>query len=80
MNATDLADLIERFLQGTGNDWEWDDFLSVRQRNPRFERIRERCASLPTDFPPSDERHYCSVDGLGVLQSIIDELRGRAAK
>jgi hypothetical protein len=75
MNPTDLADLIERFLRGTGSDWEWDDFISVRQRDQQCERIRERCAILPSEFPSPDPRRYCNDEGLAVLKSIADELR-----
>jgi len=30
LTATDVADIIQRFLEGTSPDpWEWDDFISV---------------------------------------------------
>jgi len=80
MNTNEMADLIEHFLQGTGNEWEWDDFISVRQSNQQYERIRERCALLPVEFPSSDPQHYCNAEGLNVLRSIVDELRSNTAK
>ena len=73
----EVADLIERFVNGTGTDpWEWDDFVSVPIPDPRLESIRQRCASLADDFPANAPGSYCGPEGENVLRDVIRELRG----
>ena len=75
MNRKQVADLIEAFLNGSIGDWDWDDFVSVKQPDPEMEKIRAQRASLPDDFPPTEEGHYCGPDGLKALQDIAVRLR-----
>ncbi len=71
----ELADLIEKFLDGTGGQWDWDDFTSIKLRDPDLERIRERCVAIANDYPSNKRTEYCSPQGLKVLRSIVAELR-----
>ena len=41
----EVANIIEKFLDGTGGDWEWDDFTSLRIKDPALEAIRIKCAA-----------------------------------
>ncbi len=75
----EVAEIIERFVAGTASDWEWDDFISVRIRNPQLETIARRCAGLPQEFPPTIGGSYTSADGLAVLQAYVRTLRRRNA-
>jgi len=75
MNQNEIADLIERFLNGTGDEWEWDDFISMRLTDPGLESIRVRCAKLPLEFPPSRPNEYCGDDGRIVLKQLVKMLR-----
>jgi hypothetical protein len=75
MNQKQIADLIERFLKGKVDEWEWDDFISIRLRDPRLDAIRARCANLPKEFPPNQPGEYCAKVGKDVLKQLADSLR-----
>ena len=72
-----LASLIDRFLDGSVAMWEWDDFISVRIRDPELEKIRRQAAALPEKYPPSQPGHYCGPDGLAELRLTAKMLRQR---
>jgi len=40
----DVAGFIQDFLDGTGGEWDWDEFECVRITDPRLDAIRERAA------------------------------------
>lgn len=48
----DAIETIEEFLDGTGNMWGWDDFLSVPPRDPAVATIQGFCRQLRADYPP----------------------------
>jgi hypothetical protein len=72
----EIADIIERFVEGICSEWEWDDFCSWPIRDPQLEQVRVRCASLPQEFPSAHERHYCAEAGMAIMRQIIFDLRG----
>lgn len=76
MRKDELANLIEAFLTGQSGNWDWDDFVSVRQPDPETEEIRRRCANLPLEFPPRHEGEYCNEEGMAILKGYISTLRG----
>jgi hypothetical protein len=80
MSADAVASVLQGFVDGTGEPWEWDDFTSVRIREPRLDAIRMRCATLPVTYPPTQEGHYCSDEGMRVLTEIIRSLRERSPR
>jgi hypothetical protein len=41
----EVADIIEAFVEGTGRDWDWDDFCSLKIEN------RTRCNSIEVHQP-----------------------------
>ena len=75
MTKTEVAKCLEDFLRGRGGGWDWDDFLSIRIKDPAIERIRLRCASLPESYPPESPGQYCNQEGLAVLRSLLADLR-----
>ena len=81
MNRTpeEVANTIEGFVNGTGDQWAWDDFISIRLSDPEMEAVRQRCVSIRDEFPPSDPRAYCSDAGLGLMRQIVQDLRTRPA-
>ena len=72
MSKEEVAVEIENFLEGKGGDWDWDDFLSVRQKDPYLDRVRIKCDTLP---PAGNEGGYCSEEGYEVLRNLVKELR-----
>jgi hypothetical protein len=78
LTGTDIADIIQRFLDGTSRDsWEWDDFISVPLADPVLETVRRRCAGLRDEFPPPTPDSYCGPEGRDVLRHLIARLRDK---
>ncbi len=74
-SRAEVADTIERFVDGTCGKWDWDDFCCVPISDPHLDSIRARCIALPQDYPLVEKGHYCSEAGIEVLRQIIFELR-----
>ena len=75
MTKTEIADLIESFLDGSCGDWDWDDFIHTRLNDPELENIQRRCDRLPLEFPPTERGHYCGAEGVEVLKKMVEDLR-----
>lgn len=71
----EVADTIERFIDGICSRYEWDDFCSVPIIDLHLDAIRLRCASLAKEFPPIEKGGYCSAAGLEALRQIVLQLR-----
>lgn len=49
-SAADVAKYLRDFIEGTGGDWDWDDFESVPIVDPDLDRIRREAAqAAPPD-------------------------------
>ena len=77
MNALEVADVIESFLDGSCGDWDWDDFMSARFTDADLEIVRRKCAAVPQEFPPTAQHTYCSEEGVRVLRGLAHALRQR---
>jgi hypothetical protein len=66
---------ILKFLDGSGGDWDWDDFTSVPIKDPFLDAVRRFCLTARTGFPPEEgERTYCNDDGLRLMRMIAEAL------
>lgn len=70
---------IEEFLNGTGDMWAWDDFLSVPPRDPSFGAFRGFAGSYQGTYPPTDRCEYCSEEGKARLRLYLERLRSQEA-
>ena len=77
MTLEEAVDSIEKFVNHTGSPWDWDDFISVRQKDPEHEAVRMKCVSAD-DFPSTDRRRYCSDAGFDALRDLLTDLRSRS--
>jgi hypothetical protein len=75
MTRTELADLLEGFVNGTCGDWEWDNFLSVPHDDPEIEKIHDRCEQLDVEFPPTKPGQFCNEEGEAILLYYARQLR-----
>ena len=73
----EMADTIEQFLQGVCWQRVWDDFCATPIIDPQLDAIRQRCAGLPKEFPPTQKGHYCSEAGFEAMGEMVKELRNR---
>ena len=64
----EVADIIERFLNGTGGEWDWDDFTSSGITDPYLDSVRIQCAELNLTCPPTAKGHYCSEAGFETMR------------
>lgn len=74
----EVADTIEGFVNGTGRQWDWDGFTSIRIEDPDLEAIRQKCLSIRDEFPPAKMTDYCSEAGMEVMRKMAGELRARS--
>ena len=79
MNLTkeEVVNIIEDFINDRGGQWDWDDFISIKLRDPELERIRLICVELPDKYPPTGKRQYCNLQGMELLKDIIVNLKGK---
>lgn len=75
MSRAEVADTIERFVNGICSRRDWEEFCAWPIVDPHLDSIRLRCRVLPQEFPPCEKRHYCSPTGIEVLRRIVIELR-----
>ena len=75
----EVANTIEGFVNGAGNQWAWDGFTSIRLDDPELEAIRQKLVSLPAEFPPSNPKEYCSEAGMEKMRQIVQDLRARSS-
>ena len=66
---------IEKFLNGTGGAYDWDDFCTFPIPDHKLDEIRIECAELPEKYPPENYREYCGNKGLGRLKEILEQLK-----
>ena len=74
----DVANTIEGLINGTGRQWDWDGFTSMRLDDPELEAIRQRCVAIPAEFPPTAKTAYCSDAGLQVMRDLVQGLRSKS--
>jgi hypothetical protein len=78
--AEEVANTIEGFVNGSGNQWDWDGFISIRLDDPELEAIRKQIVSLPIEFPPSEPREYCNEAGKEKMRQMVKDLRAVKAR
>jgi exosome complex RNA-binding protein Csl4 len=76
--SEEVATTIEGFVNGTGRQWDWDGFTSIRIDDPELERIRQRCIAIRDEFPPEKPSDYCSPAGMEEMRKLADGLKARA--
>lgn len=77
----ELADVIERFIEGTSRRLEWDIYsLGKTYEDPFLASVQKRMLSVWVEFPPASKSEYTSAEGLAVLRELALELRKRAPR
>ena len=66
LTAQDVESHLRDFLEGTGGDWDWDDFTSIPITDPRLDGFREEAALVPL---PLD------AEGEATLRRLLEEVR-----
>jgi len=66
LTAQEVESYLRDFLDGTGGDWDWDDFTSIPITDPTLEGIREQADLVPL---PLD------AEGEATLRRLLEEVR-----
>ena len=61
----EVAEYLRNFLEGKGDEWDWDEFVSCPLSDPKLEEIRQSAAGLAL---PLDE------DGCELLECQIEHV------
>lgn len=73
----EMADIIERFLEGQSLDWtEWVEFTERRLSDERLDRYRKLCDDLDPLVNSPDPMDPVAV---AKLRRIIEELRAQSS-
>ena len=72
----EVAGIITRFVDGSCDPYEWDDFMSPLIRDPAIRKVREECERIEADFPAQHDREWCNPDGGQALLKIAGRIRG----
>ena len=71
----EVASIIEAFVEGRSGQWDWDEFTSIKKKDPYLESIRARCVKIPSEHPPKVPGAYCDREGLEVLLALARTIR-----
>jgi hypothetical protein len=71
----EVADIIEKFLDGTSGKWDWDDFCSLSIADSYLDSVRIQCSELNLICPHTEKGHYCCQDGLEIMRELVARLR-----
>ncbi len=74
----EVANTIEGFVGGTGNQWAWDGFTSIRLDDAELETIRQEIVDLPAKYPSPNPKDYCNEQGIARMRQIAQKLRARS--
>ena len=78
MRYTEVAETLERFVAGTVEPWEWDDFMATKFSDDSYiSELQARVSSLDIEFPPTQTGVYCGPEGVGVMLEYAKELRSK---
>jgi hypothetical protein len=78
--SEEVATTIEGFVNGTGRQWDWDGFTSIRIDDPELESIRQKCLSVRDEYPPTKPADYCGEAGMEVMRKLAGDLRNRTGQ
>lgn len=75
LSRAEVKDTIARFLDGTGEPWVWDDFVSVEIEDPFLDTIRQLCFNIREAYPPpTGSKSYCNERGISLMRALSDAL------
>lgn len=80
MTYEEVAAIIERFLDGAGDVWDWDDFITRPLADDLLDTIRKHCATLREQYPPTEANRYTNERGEEILRGYVRQLRGLTAE
>jgi hypothetical protein len=71
---TEVAQIIENFLNNKAGAHDWDDFITFPIADPHLDAIRAQCLDLNSTHP-SPQGHWCNQAGLDLMHDLPKKLR-----
>ncbi len=71
LSAAEVAKYLRGYIEGTGSEWDWDDFTSVPIADPQLDDIRRRATAVTA---PDTE------DAPTILRRLVAEAERLAAQ
>jgi hypothetical protein len=75
LTAAQVAELIDKFVDGSGGPYDWDDYINIPSRNAALEQIRRDCEEVSERFPPETKTEWCSPAGGAELKRLAQKAR-----
>ncbi len=63
MTKLEFAQLLESFIDGTCGRWDWDDFISITQKDAEIEKWRQELNLFDEKYPRRVETEFCNSEG-----------------
>ena len=79
MSLLELSSLIQRFLNGSVGPWEWDDFTSIKSKDPTIEHYRLAIVDIADRFPSPTPEQWASDAGLDELRQVAMKIQALAS-
>ena len=70
---TEVAQIIENFLDGKGRAHDWDDFITFQIADPHLDAIRAQCLDLNSTHPA--KKGWCNQAGQELMRDSAAKLR-----
>jgi hypothetical protein len=74
----EMASIILSFLDGTCGPRDWDDFISIRRRDPEEIFICDYCAFTWRLYPSEKRTEWCNDEGAAALRKLAELLASDA--
>lgn len=70
MTSAEARSLIIRFIDGDVGPWEWDDFITLRHKDPIVDQLQRDVITLERAYPPTERGGWTSAEGLEKLRDL----------
>jgi hypothetical protein len=64
--------IIKNFISGEINPWEWDDFISSKEKEETLVKLIRFCSDIQILYPSDSDGAYCSEMGIIKLEEAAD--------
>lgn len=71
----EASNLIERFVTGDIDNYEWDEFTNSTIRDAVIEKVRDECVFVRDNYPSRNPCEYCNEEGTRKLLELAKKLR-----